>query len=276
MPSKRVLPAGGLHSCRVGWEDVTPSEAVENGDWLASRLHPFNAYDVGAVVPTGFAGYARILHPAFKSDVEVRWSQVAAWSGKVIHPEVQFHAIASPLPGRGMRPMPFDSPPRNGVLSVSQVRALAALLVPHTDSPAECWFCLWDGYGSLGPGTSIQAFMHTNPLADRWRRWRTRVTLRKPRPRALPGRRVTPNRARSYLLFAGPLNKVAGWQDGPNLWWPDDRAWCVASEIDLPYTYVGGSKELIAEILTHPALEALPSDVGDGITYDSDNVNSIA
>jgi hypothetical protein len=37
---------------------------------------------------------------------------------------------------------------------------------------------------------------------------------------------------------------------------------------------VGGSKELIEEVLKHPALEPLPSTVGDGITYDSDKINS--
>jgi hypothetical protein len=31
---------------------------------------------------------------------------------------------------------------------------------------------------------------------------------------------------------------------------------------------------LIEEIVEHPALEALPCDIRDGITYDSDKVNS--
>jgi hypothetical protein len=75
-------------------------------------------------------------------------------------------------------------------------------------------------------------------------------------------------------LFKGSITQAAGWQDGPNLWWPDDRTWCVASEIDLPYTYVGGPKNLIDEILRSAELEAVPSEVGDGITYDSDRVNS--
>jgi hypothetical protein len=75
-------------------------------------------------------------------------------------------------------------------------------------------------------------------------------------------------------LFTGSVNQAPGWQDGPNIWWPDNREWCVASEIDLAYTYVGGSKELIEEIVEHPALEALACDIRDGITYDSDKVNS--
>jgi hypothetical protein len=38
---------------------------------------------------------------------------------------------------------------------------------------------------------------------------------------------------------------------------------------------VGGSRELIDAILKHPALEALPAELDDGITYDSDRLNPI-
>jgi hypothetical protein len=48
---------------------------------------------------------------------------------------------------------------------------------------------------------------------------------------------------RDYLLFEGPLEAATelGWNmqgggfvpQSPNLFWPDDHAWCVASEIDL-------------------------------------------
>lgn len=48
----------------------------------------------------------------------------------------------------------------------------------------------------------------------------------------------------------------------------------MASEIDFPYTYVGGTSEVIEQILQHPQLEALPATVADGITYTSDKVNS--
>jgi hypothetical protein len=48
----------------------------------------------------------------------------------------------------------------------------------------------------------------------------------------------------------------------------------VASEIDFGYTYVGGSRELIKEVLADPQLEAMPADPNDGVTYDSDKINS--
>lgn len=238
-------------------------------------MHPFNAYDVGAVVPTGFAAYARILHPACTREREVRWAEVAKWSGRVIPPEVQFHALVPSLPLDAPGTEPFTFPPRNGVLHESQARALSDLLSRHTTTKDKCWFCLWDGYGDFKATTFVRAYKDS--FAGRWMRWRTehvRLSLRKSRPRRVPGRRVTPNPQRSYILFSGPMTKAAGWRDGPNIWWPDDRAWCAASEIDFPYTYVGGSRELIDEILRSPDVEVVPSDVRHAITYDSDKLNS--
>jgi hypothetical protein len=90
----------------------------------------------------------------------------------------------------------------------------------------------------------------------------------------LPDRKRVRLPNRDYLLFRGPIDKAQGWEDGPNLWWPDDRSWCVASEIDLPCSYVGGSQEMIDGILADPAVEALPATLADGITYDSDKINT--
>jgi hypothetical protein len=103
-----------------------------------------------------------------------------------------------------------------------------------------------------------------------WRRIRPRVL--KPTPK-IGAKRVTLP-ARDYVLFNGPLSIAIGQREGPNLWWPDDRSWCVASEIDFPYTYVGGPKKLIEEILAEPALEALPASLNHGTTAFSDMVNA--
>jgi hypothetical protein len=269
------------HSWRVRWEEMTPSDAVENADWIGPRMHPFNAYDVGMVIPTGFAAYARILHPAGKfgdpRPVEVRWSEIAAWSRKTIHPEVQFHAIAEPASGDELALWPWNYEPRNGVLSPGQIRGLGGLLAAHTTTQDQCWFCLWEGQGYLHPGgvAPLIAIAAKGPKPLQWLRLRAaRRRLQRRKPPRISGRRVTPNQARSYLLFSGSLSDAAGWEDGPNLWWPEDRAWCVASEIDHCYSYVGGSTDLINELLVHPALEAVPAKITDGITYDSDRINS--
>ena len=75
---------------------------------------------------------------------------------------------------------------------------------------------------------------------------------------------------RDYVLLEGPLNAVGeigehtDWgerivftPESPNLWWPDDRAWCVATDIDLDSTHLGGSASLIREILADSRFEAL-------------------
>src|SRR6202158_4383905 len=185
---KSVLPAGRSHSCRVGWEDVTPSEAVEKAEWIGAQLHPFTAYDVGSVVTTGFASYARILPPASTRESEVRWAEVAAWSDRVIHPEVQFHALVPSLPMDQIGTEPFVYSPTNGVLPESQVGALARLLSQHTTQKDRCWFCLWEGYGYLNEGSAVwvRAY-YLGSWAGRWARWRDRhlrVSIRRPRSRS--------------------------------------------------------------------------------------------
>jgi hypothetical protein len=75
---------------------------------------------------------------------------------------------------------------------------------------------------------------------------------------------------RSYGLFEGALAGVTSIDvahrrigQPPNLWWPSDRSWIVASEIDLPWTYVGGSTALIERILAEPRLESLGAEPDD-------------
>lgn len=41
------------------------------------------------------------------------------------------------------------------------------------------------------------------------------------------------------------------------IWWPADRSWVVATEIDYEWTFVAGSDALVEAVLAHPDLEAL-------------------
>jgi hypothetical protein len=68
--------------------------------------------------------------------------------------------------------------------------------------------------------------------------------------------------SRDYLLYRGPI-EAAGttalfgeWDQSPNLWWPADESWCVASEIDLPWTYVGGTKDMVERLVMDNRIEA--------------------
>jgi hypothetical protein len=139
---------------------------------------------------------------------------------------------------------------REGTLPESAAKALVSILAAQ----GEIWIGLWDGYGFLYP--------------DRGTRWLSASRAEAPsEPVVLPwrtppypdrGRRRFKLPHRDFLLYRGRAEQIPGWMGGPNLWWPDDRSWCVASEIDLPWTYAGGASDLIAKILADKALQARP------------------
>ena len=63
-------------------------------------------------------------------------------------------------------------------------------------------------------------------------------------------------------------------QGHDHLFWPQDHAWCVASEIDLFCTLVAGSDGLAEALVGDPRLEAWRVRPDDPIAYDSDQVNA--
>jgi hypothetical protein len=240
------------------------SNDVGAADWIAPRLGPF-AERIDSLVPGGFEAYARIFHPA-EGPYEARatWAEVAEWSGKVMHPHVEFAEGALEAGGRAR-----GYEPRVGELPPDLVTALSEALARHMRSPGRCWFCVWDGGWVRGPGV-IMTLLGTpaDVRAEAQREWEAgwelpfgREALAGPRVR-LPGR--------DYVLLEGPLDaagEIGEWRHwqgrshfephSPNLWWPDDRAWCVATDIDLDSTHVGGSAALVEELLGDPRLEVL-------------------
>jgi hypothetical protein len=223
-----------------GWlHDVTPAA------WIGPRLHPF-AQDIGSVIPQGFEAYARLFHPVeLDGSRRERWSDVASRNGRIAHSEMQFHMIAAP---RGQIPsVDYNrvNQPRMGTLHVEQRRILVDHLRRATTTPDICWFAMWEGFGGLGDGTV-----------------RERVQL--------------PNR--NYLLYTGAIDRALEsafpFDQSPNLWWPDDRAWFVATEIDFDSTFVGGDDRIIAALVTDQRLEALPITLSTRADAAADRVNA--
>lgn len=244
-------------------EGLRQTDDLSAAAWIAPRLGAFGS-GVGGVIPAGFEAYARILHPAESAANEpVRWDSVAAACGKVAHPLMQFHTVV------GVAPTEHDvdtgtwagSVPEDGTLEPLSLAALLDVLARHTDVSQRCWCCLWEGYGwpfgterSTGVGAPRIEFD-------------ARVELPQ----------------RKYVLFGGPLTaalELGHWPTpnwflphSPNLFWPGDLSWCVATEIDLFCTYVGGSRALIDDLLADERLEAWEAHLEDPISDDSDVLN---
>jgi hypothetical protein len=241
--------------------------------WIAPQL----AGDFGAVgrtVPRSYPAYARICHPV--ADAEGRpisWSEVAAATGRQAHRLMQWHALVGSndsliLAGSLWR----GSNPQRGNLAPEALIALCRLLGDNTATAAECFFCLWDGYGWIA-GTPTAARVSAVSVACHCEPSRKQAfsaeELSRPRV-TLPHR--------SYLLLAGPLPAAAQivwppFRQSPNLFWPADRAWCAATEVDFDSTLVGGTPQLINKILETPALDAWPVEADDSLAADADRIN---
>ncbi len=78
-------------------------------------------------------------------------------------------------------------------------------------------------------------------------------------------------------LLRGPLAAIEEFYElhrqPSNLWWPEDRAWCVGTDVDLMSTYVGGSSASIGAVLADDRLESLPVSVDQSVTWESDTIN---
>jgi len=223
---------------------VLSERSEEAAQWILERRLgywslPGQRTPVCAVVPTEFEAYCRLLHPALRVSnghaVGVRWENIARELGVELQGDTAWDDLAS---GDAAFSGLWHQAPRTGSLSKEEVTALVDLLRPSTGTGEECTFAVWDGYGG----------------SDLDRQWPGAARLR------LPGR--------TYVLLKGAIEAATVSYDVPepglptfdqsaNIWWPGDVAWCVATDIDLCWTYVGASRQCIDQIIADPRLEAL-------------------
>ncbi len=181
---------------------------------------------VAAMVPTVFAAYARVLPPTYDPDGvrRHRWPAIAAATGVPLTATTRFDDLVAGSDRWGR--------PSDGGLDARETAVLAEVLAGHTGTPEEAFFCLWEGFGL--------------PETEAWAHRRARVRV--------------PHRA--YHLLTGPVSAApvlptpVEWRCA-SLWWPADRAWLVATEIDGYLTFVGGNRAAVDAVLAAPALDAV-------------------
>ena len=138
------------------------------------------------------------------------------------------------------QPMPFEV-----------LRSLCTYLARDTTTPDACWLCMWEGRRS-------RRRAHLVDIAT------PKGTTSHEGGRRLSGRRFRKAGAdpsTNHFLHKSPLAQVPALRGypsfvSPNLWWPEDRNWCVATEVDYPWTYVGGSRALISLLCKEPIIDA--------------------
>jgi hypothetical protein len=219
---------------------VEVCDRVDAADWVVAAREPWTRGRltfVSSLVPADYPAHGRVLHAAWlaSSSEHVRWAAIAAQTGGKLDAATRFNELVG-----WERDAQHQSPPEPwgqpdpGSLNPDECAAVAEVLVEHTTTPEACWFCVWEGYGTGWP--VLNQLGETAP----------RVKLEH----------------RDCLLFRGPVRAATAFRSGPwfqspTLWWPEDRAWCVASELDIFSTYLGASAEALRALIAHPDLEVL-------------------
>ena len=217
-------------------------------EWIETHLKNFWNRTLAGIAPTGFPAYGRLLHPATADGGQpARWREVAEQNGTVLGPASDFLHVALPEKSQIGRPIWTGDPPRIGTLDSQRAERLTDLLRSHTTTPGQVSFGLWDGLGwdhaiRFSPGHPPEPV--PDPISQDVRSG--------PRIR-IPGR--------DYLYYSGPIEDVLAWMptqhQTPHLWWPKDHAWSVAGDVDLPWTIIAGSHDLIDQLAQDPVLEVL-------------------
>ena len=258
----------GLVSMR-GWPDEARLEPVEGieavtdtqpAQWLLDGLE-----DDGTVctcVPRKFEAYARVFHPAWRVRIEeeaiVRepliWAAMAAVTGRTVHRRMQWRPIIgrscldeAEIDRRFANGETVIEDPDEGTLPRSVAAQLCEILLPHTRAPEACWFGVWVGFA-----------------------WDYRAGVPRTKSIAWP--------YREWDLFRAPLDamrlcffETVVEHQSANVVWAPDRSWCVATDIGLVSTYVGGTARLVSDIVGNEVLEAFEAQPDDHIAIDPVN-----
>jgi hypothetical protein len=229
---------------------------VALGSWISEAVSGAHWSTVGSLVPPLFPAYARVLHPAYRydgdDDVEIAWAAVARLNGTRSHPRMQWPAVTGGWEyiSEDSQPPTWDGTPAEGHLPCTAAVRMAAVLARHTTTPQDCLFGRWTGFGYDADE------LRGVPLL--------------PLPRARDVVLVRGRVADAVLNLAPEPSEQSA-----NLWWPADRAWVVATDIDLMSTYVGGSEACVAALLATPGLEVVRAAPDDRVGHADDPVNPV-
>jgi len=270
-------------------EDAT--EVARAGSWVMAATHGWS--QVRSLVPDVFESYARIFHPAMREaderDLplrapdesqtgvpayardagvvwrEVSWREVAEANGRVAHPAMQWASITGSCEFEwgGMQPGVWERVPQHDSLPLRLTRVLCEILAGFTNTPDRCMCAVWEGYADV---VGVESDLTLPRLA----------ILSRPMIVACGPLRAVPEKS-----FSDPYTDRDGEDDrqcvesyrSPSLWWPDDRAWCVATDVDMQETYVGASADCVGCLIDDGRLEAMRVTAEQSVAFDADTIN---
>lgn len=229
-----------------GFTSLTIETDLAPAEWLEPLLVA-RSFEVWMSAPRGYESYVRIFFPFVRTGFDeagewheqhVRWTDIARENGRTVHALMEQETIGG---GRTHGDQVMDN------LSSGQLEALMPILARHTSS-VHGWFLLWEGFGDLNE----KVFHGQVPRVS--------------------------HEARNLYLLRGPIDSYAHFTNGPNFWWPDDRAWCMSTDTDFAWSYLAGSRACVDEVLAAPIMDAVetrpenPARSGMDVLNDPDGI----
>jgi hypothetical protein len=261
--------------------EVHAATDVRAANWVVEGVRDDFDCTVGGLVPAVFEHYVRVFHPASRDErlgdesIEVRWADVASANSRTMHPAAEWGSLTGSWQLDG-QPDLWDHPPRVGELPQRLAEQLAEALAPFTERADRCFFGVWEGWGT--PGALI-LFKQGTPEAEQRESHESANAEIRTQREFLDCAPTFTLPHRGIQLVEGPLGAISAfyenYRDPPSLWWPEDRAWCVATDIDVMSTYVGGSHDVIQTLLSDERLEVLLVPVDQSVTWEADTINPL-
>lgn len=187
---------------------------------------------------------------AWITSSDLPWQQLIAFGPAGFEAYARLRFLPDPVyPGQPEIELGPDVPTQH-----ERLRTALDVLRRHTRTPDECYFCLWDGWGTDIEGDESPQIAPAFP------------------PSVLNGPKVViPDRA--YYLFRGSLLEFGDWgaadmrpgqprldMPDPAFIWPADHAWCIANDVDPHYAGIGASSTAIDHLLADPSLDVVSAD----------------
>ena len=213
---------------------LTPEPDGTLAAWWLEQLDPWGqqGVPVSSLVPSSLPAVCQVLHPWWGTDpAPISWRAAATQLG--------FRSITDFDSSREMSCIPAAQDAGLwapcGELDTFTVRALIDILTGATTTPDDVFVGVWEGWGDV----PAQRF---------------------------PGAARLDTPGRGHFLLRGPLTGVLssvavsiGDRPAAGLWWPADRAWFVATEIDFEWTFVAGDPTLMESLFADDRLEVAPT-----------------
>jgi hypothetical protein len=216
-------------------------------DWLSRALAADGQLSVGACIPACYTAYARIMHPLYRlsasgEPVPVRWGEIAATHGRTVDDEICFVGIDGQPRERANRD--DDTVETRGARPMWDIDAAQGYM------PAEVCTALLPALRAATTSQQLVALVCDRFATADYSRYPIAGTF-------------TLNFSRRCFAYQCTFDEIfqlvhEPYVITPALWYPTDRAWCVATDIDHTWSYIGGTERLLHELRESNTLEIVP------------------